>query len=346
MFRTENDLRTAYARLGQDQDAHERLARLIGDLADTRVMARRPHARRLRRLAPIAAAAAIVGLAVAIGLSQAGERRPPAAAGGPSPSSDPASPPASATAAGSDPSASSAEILHLWADFPVTAATRPIVLTERSVKDPVSGFSTSAGKVAFAAGNLQLHTTLPDSPPRAGGWPAMSAASAMAALTSGDGTVSAIGDPLDIVGVSLSSTTFSTDRGPLRLPAWAFVFAGVADPAYVLAIPPSDRWPQAGMPTSDPMRMRAKISPDGKQVSLTFVGALPGTGPCEVEYFAETSDSTTAVLMSVRTRPSQVPSSGAGCFAVGHPRTLDVTLPSPIGNRVILSSNGAVVPAD
>src|SRR6185503_17789637 len=129
--------------------------------------------------------------------------------------------------------------------------------------------------------------------------------------------------------VTFGTGTFSTDRGTRSLPAWIFRFTNVVDPALVLAIPPTDRWPRPGMPKNDGGDGSVSISRDGRQLTLSFVGAAAGTGPCQAEYTADIRESETAVSISP---PRELPHRGGqalgGCDLVGYDRTVTLTLQS------------------
>jgi len=118
----------------------------------------------------------------------------------------------------------------------------------------------------------------------------------------------------------------------------------------VLAIPPTDRWPLPGMPTGDGGRGGVTISPDGSHLTMSFIGAAPGTGACEAEYTADIAQSATAVSISTRELPGHGKGQEGGnyqeiCDLVGYNRTVTVTLQSPLGNRVVVDSRGVPLPA-
>jgi hypothetical protein len=51
-----------------------------------------------------------------------------------------------------------------WADFPVHATPRPVVLLGQVVENPATGFPDDDSKIAYVDGRVQLATTLPDAP--------------------------------------------------------------------------------------------------------------------------------------------------------------------------------------
>ena len=246
----------------------------------------------------------------------------------------------------------SSTALGLWASFPVDASTRPLVLTGPDIIDPASGFASGGDKSAYIAGSFELRTTLPVGPVTVNGQRISSAAEALAEFSNVGGAKEPGSTPLAITRVELGTGTFSTDRGMREFPAWSFQFAGVAEPALVLAIPPADRWPRPGMPTNDGPPTGVSISADGAEATLSFIGAAAGTGPCEAEYAADVTQGRTAVVVSVRQlphptpTPSPHPSLVVVCAAGGYPRTVTVTLQPPLGNRVLIDSHGAPLSAD
>lgn len=234
--------------------------------------------------------------------------------------------------------------LARWASFPVQASPRPLVLTGPAILDPASGFPADDSKLAYVSGAYQLKTTLPTGPATVDGQRIVSAADALAVLRGAAGSGPSVPTPLAITEVRLGTATFSTDRGLRILPAWSFRFAGVAEAAQVLAVPAADRWPRPGMPTaSSGPDSGVTISADGTKVTLAFLGWAAGTGPCQGEYAADVSQSAHAVSVSARELPNPN-NRNVDCDAVGHIRTLTVTLQPPLGNRVLVDTNGAPLP--
>jgi hypothetical protein len=249
-----------------------------------------------------------------------------------------------------DHSPATAEALSLWKDFPAQSSPRPLVLTGPVIDDPATGFGNGDDKLAYISGHFTAASTLPGG---SGSWqqqPLSTADQALADLrNSGQGSLT--GASLSITAVKLGTATFSTDRGQRSLPAWVFRFAGVPDPASVLAIAPANRWPKAPRPSQDTGDLAARIAPGGDTVTLTFIGAEAGTGPCSAQYAAAIAQSSTAVVVSVREIPSatsQPAPSGdvaMGCDDMGHRRELTVTLTPGLGGRVLIDSYGAPIPA-
>jgi hypothetical protein len=78
----------------------------------------------------------------------------------------------------------------------------------------------------------------------------------------------------------------------------------------------------------------ARIGPDGRTGTISFVGAAPGRGPCTADYAVDQLSSHTAIAISVReTRSAQ-----GNCAAVGYERHVNIELASPLGNRVLVDA--------
>ena len=333
MTRTELELQDAYDRLVDDQ-AHDRLSHFIDELAATPATGTPSSTQQRRRWAPIVVIALIAASAFVITVSR---DRAGTETGAPSPrSSKPG------TASGTGPQ----HALQLWSNFPVGANPRPLVLTGDEVQEP--GFHTDAGKMAFLAGDFALAAHLPTPPTHALGFPIRSAASALTELR-GKHPPSEQSAPDKITGVRLTTSPFSTDRGVRALPAWAFTLQGATAPAYVLAVEPNVRWPHTTVPATapaDPTQVTVTIGSDDRHLTFDFyAGGLPGTGPCEANYAAHITQSTTAIVIQISQLPAPSgPSAVQTCTADLHSRTVTTTIGQGVGNRVLIGATGAPLP--
>jgi hypothetical protein len=87
----------------------------------------------------------------------------------------------------------------------------------------------------------------------------------------------------------------------------------------------------------------AKGSPTATGLTVSFTGARgPATEPCGADYHAEAIESSRALVVIVLAQPH------AGdeiCNSVGYPRTAEVKLARPLGERVVLEAGmGMPVP--
>ena len=215
-----------------------------------------------------------------------------------------------------------------WARFPVDAEPRPIVLTEAQVVDPTTGFLTDFAKRVVPLGSIDGPTVWPQPPGAVDGQPIVDARVAFARLTA-----NVVLDPSEphivVTAVALASASFMTDRGERQLPAWLFSLDRDDSQVAVVAVaePALFDWVGAAQ-----FGRTASISLDDRELSLTFVGAQAGTGPCTADYELDVVESPTSVAVSVETTRS----GGGECNSGGHPRAASVTLAAPLGNRVVV----------
>jgi hypothetical protein len=252
------------------------------------------------------------------------------------------------------------EALAAWADFPVTARPRPLVLTppfDGRVNDPAGGFSTGDiteddnFTTAYLQGSIQAPARLPVGPRTSENYPIITAGQALQVLKtpSSSGAVVPV-PPLQVISVVLGTSVFITDRGRVPLPAWLFSFRDVANPAAVLAVAPPALYLH---PVSDfqaqvrgvTWATAAEVSSSGHTITADFVGAAAGSGPCTANYGLQIATSAKAIAVEVIQLPNSVaapPSTATlnvSCAAVGYPRKATASLPGAIGNRVVIDAD-------
>jgi hypothetical protein len=311
-----------------------------GDLAADSSRAEHRSPARTLAVAGIAAAC-VVAVAVGVGVAaQRGSRRSPGATDAPtSASAAPSSTTPPTTDATNDPVA--AATLDAWAKFPAQADPRPLVLLEGPVNAPAGGFTASditvadADKEAFDAGAITTPSSLPSGPPSAGGYPIISAATALERIRqAGSGTAPTV---LTTTGVQLGTGSFLTDRGAMTLPAWLVSFRGVQNPAAVLAVDPASVF--AAPFSAAVATIGARPTPDSRTLTLTFTGAAAGTGPCTADYRAHVTESAVAVAVGIEA--TMHGPSATICDAIGYSRHVTITLSQPLGARVLVDENNA-----
>jgi hypothetical protein len=230
-----------------------------------------------------------------------------------------------------------AQALAPWADFPITAATRPLVVFEPVQYLPAMNAATRDS--AFYRGLWELPEVLPSAPDREDGYPIRSARDAIAALRHDVRQESAGGlppdaTPVEITDVRLTRRTFQTDRGRVTLPAWTIMFGRtLIAPAVVLAAD----GPGIFVPTVPAeARGNATVSPDGKRLTYSFLGLAPGKGNCHADYTPVFQESRHAVAIGAMEHPGGR-SNPAVCTLGSYERSVTVMLAEPLGNRVVVS---------
>ncbi|MCU1426166.1 MAG: putative secreted protein [Actinomycetia bacterium] len=237
-----------------------------------------------------------------------------------------------ATTSTSTPDPDALAALDAWSSFPLNATPRPLVLLAGSVLAPSGGFANTDDKEAFLSGAITTPAALPLGPDRADGYAIVGASDALTTLRA-TGTGNAT-HTLTTTAVRFGSGSFPTDRGSLELPAWLVSFAGVQNPAAVLAV---DRAAQfiPPHPSDQPSQFGATTTLDAGKLVLHFVGAAPGTGPCTADYAAHVVEGATAVVVGIEAIRHETSGTGS-CVAVGYSRETTITLSSPLGARVLV----------
>jgi hypothetical protein len=233
--------------------------------------------------------------------------------------------------ASSDPALSAA--VKAWASFPVNEHPRELVLTGDDVVP--GGFPSNDTKEAFLSGLFVSPPTLPTGPSNAGGFPLVTSQAALETMRSEGTPGPGHPAPLVISGVSLGTGSFNTDRGTQVLPAWMFTFDGVTNPAAVLAVAASSRFPLPA--TSSVAPGVGASTATGRTLDISFVGAAAGAGPCTADYALDARESKTAVAVSIRqTRYGD--GTEVVCAAVGYQRHVRLRLTAPLRNRVLVDA--------
>jgi hypothetical protein len=239
--------------------------------------------------------------------------------------------------------------LDAWSSFPVDADPRPLVLTGLTgsadlVNAPARGFPDGGTKDAYESGQFEMTTPLPVGPATGGGYRLITGQEVLARLR-GSGSSGPRGPaPLRITSIQLGTAPFTTDRGPQPLPAWLVTFAGIGDPAQILAIAPEgvfDAPPHAvvDQPVTTIRPGAATIAED-RTLSVGFIGKGPQPGPCGGDYEVDVYESAHAVAVTIREIPREVTTTSGVvvCDWVGHGRTVSAELRAPHGARVVVDA--------
>lgn len=230
-----------------------------------------------------------------------------------------------------------ADALAPWANFPIGAAPRPVLVFEPVEYLPA--MNTATRDNAFYRGQWELPAALPAAAARLDGFPIRSARAAIAALrlavrADALGGAGPEAGPVEITEVRLTQRTFQTDRGRVTLPAWTIRFGSyLAAPAVVLA---ADGPGVIAPSVPADAKGSATISPDGRRLTYSFLGSAPGKGNCRAEYTPVFQESATAIALGAMEHPG-----GRGdasvCTLGSYERSVTVHLAKPLANRVVVS---------
>lgn len=250
--------------------------------------------------------------------------------------------------------------LAAWKDFPASANPRPIIWLD--VPNLVTAFPSNDTKIAGICNKLVLQDGLKLSsaiPLQAtASWPAgitgsyraisaVTAFSDLLRIPSGAGGSMCEGvKPLVIMTVRWATAGVETDRGNAQMSAWLFQAADVTGEFAYPGLDPSAYWHGGLLPPGDGTGpgIGARVSPDGRTLTIGFGGTPDIPGPCGADYTAAAAESDTAVAVAVKTIPH--PASGPiACPLLAQERTLTVHLAAPLGGRVLVDENGNVAVA-
>jgi hypothetical protein len=205
--------------------------------------------------------------------------------------------------------------LQLWSKFPADRQPRPVVLLGSRVSS--GGFATGAAKEAFLSGAIDVAVDVP--------------VGVIEALPRRRSEYS--GAPITVTAASADEADFQTDRGMQRVPAWRLRIAGMRTDCLVLD-PAIQGWWPAG---ADGERLRNAGSSDG-DLAADGITLKIGVGVvCRDDFpTIEFTETETAVLYD-RTAPDPgLRRPNLGLMS----RQVTVTLPSRLGNRVLIDWRG------
>ncbi len=225
-----------------------------------------------------------------------------------------------------------------WADFPVEADPRPVVLTGGGVQlgEPIGNFKfvESDFKRAFALGMVEGAPGVPDEP-----------VELLRRRRRPDREVPA-GPSLILTRAERSKTEFWTDRGRRDLSAWRIESSGARGVIWALDeaghaqcwVPP----PSPDTPERRPYSLGlqcATLFDDGVTLRVRFRGELEAM----VAYGASVLETSTAVCIVPVESPLQQEARATASWPLGddsHSRELTVRLDRPLGGRVLVGHGG------
>jgi hypothetical protein len=242
-----------------------------------------------------------------------------------------------------------------WSDFPVNTKPRPIIWFGDVIEEVGPGmFPDDKSKLTWVCDKFVLGPGLALS--------SISAATATAKWTSGaSASYPSIGSgqawsalmarprggntadcaslkPFVITAVRWGTAEFATDRGGATMSAWLFDVPEAKGYLGYPALDPSAYWTGRAI-TSDGQGLGARVSADGRTLTIGAIGARDQSGPCGSDYTTSAAESTTAVAVAIKTYPHDAQ---AVCDLVARMYSIDVHLKAPLGDRVLLDENGNV----
>ena len=242
--------------------------------------------------------------------------------------------------------------LSAWAAFPADHIARPVVLVANL--SPEGGFGTSDAKIAALCHKFTPAIMLSTAIPRAakvswstgtnGSYPSISAGAALTAMAQpGPGTSESYcktANPIEFTSVRFGAYGFITDRGRAQIDSWLFTTSAFTGAMAYPALAPSAIW-NADL-ARDSANRGSTVSADGLTLTFGFAGAVD-TGPCGADYRGVVAESRTAVGVALQETPHSTDQNIA-CPAVAQQRTINVSLASPLGGRVVLDASGNLAP--
>jgi hypothetical protein len=148
--------------------------------------------------------------------------------------------------------------------------------------------------------------------------------------------------PLVITGARFAKSEYVTDRGTAQIDSWLFSVRGVSGELSYPALAASAVW-NADMTRGLPDR-GSVVSSDGRTLTFSFYGAPSEPGPCGADYKGVVAESNVAVAIALQETSHAQPGVPVACDAIAQFRSVDVTLASVLGGRVVLDADGNVTP--
>jgi len=244
--------------------------------------------------------------------------------------------------------------LARWSDFPVNAKPRPIIWFGDIVEEAgPSQFPNETSKLRWVCRKFVLgpnaRLSNASSATATARWAtglsasygSIGSAVAWSALTArppgGNRSECASLQPFVVTAVRWGAAEFSTDRGGATMSAWLFDVPEADGHLGYPALDPSAYW--TGHPIASEGQLGAKVSADGRTLTIGVVGARDQSGPCGADYTTSAAESPTAVAVAIKTIPHDL---NAVCDLVARMYSIEVHLKAPLGGRVLLDEQGNV----
>ncbi|TKK85593.1 hypothetical protein FDA94_24675 [Herbidospora galbida] len=233
------------------------------------------------------------------------------------------------------PKAPGPKVADLWRDFPVTSALdRPLI-----VLDPLPLTDEAARGRAPAEASLP-GTAPPSRQLTVQGLPRyVTLTSPQDALTALRSHLTTGGPEARIAATELTESAFTTDRGPIELPAWRFRLAEGGTLTWP-ALTASHFWRLGSI---IPSTLVNDLSVDGQRLTATFTVSwgMPCPGTPEPQIVPTVVEFPSFVQIGLRVSSTET---GDCDQRVAVPlRKATLSLKEPLGNRVVVDFTGRVV---
>jgi hypothetical protein len=241
-----------------------------------------------------------------------------------------------------------------WTTFPAGQTPRPVVLVGNN--SPTDGFANNEDAKMAAMCHKMTTAIMPSnvvpgaanvtwSSGTKASYPSISAATALAAMMqpaheASPGSCVPV-QPQVATAVRWGAYELPTDRGRAQIDSWLFTMSRINGEIAYPALAPSAVW-NADMSKAS-ATSGSTLSADGLTLTFGFAGAV-ATGPCGSDYRGVVAESRTAVAVALQETPHSAPNAKVGCGAIAQIRHVDVSLASPLGDRVVLDESGNFAP--
>lgn len=255
-----------------------------------------------------------------------------------------------AVGSGAEPGANLAQMQAersqaLWLAYLTTE--RPRLADTKVVRQLQTHFATDQYTAEALEGRFSLSGSVPSAPSTFHGYQILAARRAIALLRSHPRySVPGLGS-LVASNVRLTWASFDTASGRRRLPAWEFHAGPGSAPLFALAVSKQALRPPATILLArtvggPEVENSARLSGDGRTLTLSFIGAPKGDKPCDVRWYSAKALQSRA-LVTYWVTPHTAPGTGADmvCPLVGQTRTATLTLATRLGHRPLIDSRNA-----
>jgi hypothetical protein len=231
----------------------------------------------------------------------------------------------------------------LWMAY--LADERPRLADTKIVRQLQTHFATDQYTAEALEGRFSLTGSVPSAPSTFHGYQVLAARRAISLLrTHPRYSAPGLGS-LPASNVRLMWASFDTASGRRQLPAWEFHAGPQSSPLFALAVseqalrPPTTVW-LARTVGGPEVENSARLSGDGRTLTVSFIGAPKGGKPCDVRWYSAHALQSSAIV-TYWVIPHTSHGTNVICPAVGQTRTATLTLARPLHHRPLIDSRDA-----